>query len=74
MYLHVRVCTGTYRKRPSGCLTGGVPTRPLYLKFHAVLDLMLLSLQKEWGGESEHECAAKMGRLATLISGKQDLW
>jgi hypothetical protein len=60
---------GVNRRRASGCLVGGTPTRPLYLKFHAVLDLMLLSLQKEWGGENEHECAAKMGRLATLISG-----
>lgn len=59
---------GTRRKRVSAELTE-IPTRPLLVKFEAMMTMIAHRLQALHGGKNEAECAARMKKLAASLSG-----
>ncbi len=60
--------SGERMKRESAELLAP-PTRPLSVKFRSMMAYMAVHLMKLWGGRDIAECAAKMLKAATLISG-----
>ncbi len=49
------------------------PTRPLAVKLRLLMEYLATSLREAWGGKDAKEVAAKVGKMATYLSGGIEL-
>ena len=52
---------------------GAPSTRPLHLKFGALMDYLAHHHRAAWGGKDEAECAAKMLKVCVMLGGGIEL-
>ncbi|KAJ9515640.1 hypothetical protein QJQ45_021752 [Haematococcus lacustris] len=58
---------GKWRRESAGAVS--TPTRPLHVKIELLLKWLVFHLKEQWGGKDETDCARKMIKTATMISG-----